>query len=62
MPKHDTAARRRSKRAGRETGCWVYIPGEQLEKAGFTKADPPPWYRAWAGRKATLLVQLYSEP
>jgi hypothetical protein len=59
--KHDQAARRRSKRKGRERGCWVYIPGEQLERAGIDPSGPPPFYRTWDGRKRTLLVQLYTE-
>ena len=59
--KHDQASRRRSKRNGRERGCWVYIPGEQLERAGISPSDPPPFYRTWDGRKRTLLVQLYTE-
>lgn len=59
---HDQGARRRSKRKGRERGCWVYIPGEQLERAGVDPRDVPPWYRTWDGRKRTVLVQLYTEP
>lgn len=57
--RHDSAARRRSKRAGRERGCWVYIPAEQLVGAGLNPHAEPPDYRVWAGRKRTLLVQLY---
>lgn len=62
--RHDQGARRRSVRKGRETGCWVYIPGEQLERAGFAaeRDAPPPWYRSWDGRKGTVLVQLYRAP
>lgn len=59
--RHDQAARRRSKRKGRERGCWVYIPGEQLERAGIDPRDEPPLYRTWDGRKRTILVQLYTE-
>lgn len=60
--RHDQGQRRTSKRKGRETGCWVYIPGEQLERAGFERGTPPPFYRTWDGRKRTILVQLYAEP
>lgn len=62
--RHDQAARRRAKRKGRETGCWLYIPGEQLSRSGFEAkvGAPPPWYRTWDGRKGTVLVQLYGEP
>lgn len=62
--RHDQGARRRAKRKGRETGCWIYIPGEQLERAGLAAQAGlrPPWYRTWDGRKRTVLVQLYTEP
>lgn len=59
--RYDHARRRRSKRAGRERGCWLYVPAEQLERAGFESYDPPPFYRTWAGRRATILVQLYRQ-
>lgn len=63
MPgRHDQAARRRSIRRGRETGCWVYVPGEQLERLGFPKGSERPWFRTWDGRKGTVLVQLYPKP
>lgn len=60
---HDPARRRRSVRKGRERGCWVYIPGEQVEAAGIAteRGSEPPFYRVWSGRKRTLLVQLYTE-
>lgn len=60
--KHDQAARRRAKRGGRETGCWLYIPGEQLQRLGFT--DELPYYRTWDGaaKRRVVLVQLYREP
>lgn len=59
--RHDPAERRRSKRAGRERGCWLYVPAESLAASGIDPYGPPPRYRAWAGRKRTLLVQLYPE-
>jgi hypothetical protein len=57
--RHDAAALRHSKRAGRERGCWVYVPAEQLVEAGLNPYDPAPDYRVWSGKKRTLLVQLY---
>lgn len=60
--RHDQAARRRAKRAGRERGCWLYIPAEQLERAGIDPRGPVPWFKTWDGRKGTILVQLYTEP
>jgi hypothetical protein len=61
--RHDQGARRRAVRRGRETGCWVYIPGEQLDRCGIPaeRGQPPPFYRTWDGRKRTVLVQLYEE-
>jgi hypothetical protein len=60
--RHDQAARRASKRKGRETGCWIYIPGEQLQRLGFVAGEPPPFYRTWdGGRQPRVLVNLYRE-
>jgi hypothetical protein len=59
--RYDQARRRRSVRKGRERGCWVYVPAEELVAAGLNPADPPPFYRLWA-RRRTLLVQWYVEP
>lgn len=60
--RYDPQARRLSKRGGRERGCWVYIAAEELERAGFVRADPPPLYKARAFRKGTVLVNLFREP
>ena len=59
--RYDHAARRKTLRRGRERGCWLYIPAEELRKVGFEPGEPPPFSRVWAGRKSTLLVQLYRE-
>jgi hypothetical protein len=48
-------------RRGRERGCWLYVPAEQIERAGIDVNGPPPTYRVWDGRKRTLLVQLYAD-
>jgi hypothetical protein len=58
---YDAAARRRTKRAGRERGWWLYVPAEVLEGAGIDPHDEPPRYRIWPGRRRTVLVQLYPE-
>lgn len=60
--RHDQGARRRSVRKGRERGCWVYIPAEQLQRSGIDPRGAPPYFRSWDGRKRTILVQLYTEP
>jgi hypothetical protein len=60
--KHDARARRRAQRRGRETGCWVYIPGESLGAAGYEPGEPAPFYRVWGGPRARYIVTLYREP
>lgn len=64
MPgRHDFAARRRGKRAGRERGCWLYIPAELLETAGIDPRGLVPWYRVWAAKdRPRFVVNLYREP
>lgn len=59
--RYDPQARRKSKRAGRERGCWIYIAATELERAGFTSDDPPPFYKAQAFRRGTCLVNLFRE-
>lgn len=59
--RHDTAERRQSIRKGREKGCSVYIPAEDLIAAGFDPADPPPFYRTFARHKRSVIVNLYRE-
>lgn len=58
----DLARRTQAKRSGREAGCWTYIPGELLLKAGYTKSDPPPFYRVWGGKRGRYVIVLYPEP
>jgi hypothetical protein len=59
--RYDAALRRRGQRKGRETGCWVYIPGEELEKAGRDPSLAPPFYRTWGTKRGVVLVRLYRE-
>jgi hypothetical protein len=59
--KYDAAARRRAQRRGRERGCWVFVPAEELRKAGHNPDDPPPFYRTWGTRSGGVLVRLYKE-
>ena len=42
---YDKAAWRQSVRNGRERGCWVYIPRDELQAAGISVEGPPPAYR-----------------
>jgi hypothetical protein len=57
----DSGLRRKAQRTGREKGCWVYIPAERLQAAGFADGSPVPHYRVWGGRRGSLLVTLYRE-
>jgi hypothetical protein len=60
--KYDSGARRRGVRKARERGCWVYVPAEELQKAGYGPDDPPPFYRTWGTARGGVLVRLYSKP
>lgn len=55
----DTAARRRSTRAGRRRGCYIYIPAVLLRELGIDPLGPTPDFKLWPGKKRTVLVQLY---
>jgi len=60
---YDPARRRRTVSRGRERGCWVYVPAEEIEKTSYGGQRPPPFYRLWAragGR--TIVVEFYAEP
>jgi hypothetical protein len=61
MPCYDRAKRRRTVRRGREKGCWLYVPAEELEKAGYDPGGPPPFYRVWASPRGSLRARLYRE-
>jgi hypothetical protein len=58
---HDYARRRRSLRKQREKGCSVYIPADDLAKAGIDPDGPPPFYRVWGAPRGSVLVRLYRE-
>lgn len=62
----DTAARKRAKRSGRETGCWTYIDGEQLQRAGFEPGGDVPYYLVTGAphskNTGRAIVNLYRAP
>ena len=58
---YDPGRRRRGVRRGRERGCWVYIPGAELEKAGYRPDEAPPFYRGWGGIRGGLTLRLSRE-
>lgn len=60
--RYDHAERRASKRTGRQRGCWLYVPADELEAAGFDPyTEPPPFYRVWGSSRGGLFVRLYRE-
>lgn len=59
--RYDHGVRRRAKRTGREKGCWLYIPAEQLDKTGHGTSTEPPFYRVWGAARGRLTIQLYRE-
>lgn len=62
MGSYDFARRRRGVRKGRERGCWVYIPQEELQAAERESAKDggAPFYRVWGSRRGVVL-RLYKE-
>lgn len=60
--RNDPAKRNRATRTARQKGCYIYIPADRLQAAGFPDGSPPPLYRVWGGRRGSLLVTLYREP
>ncbi len=62
---YDRARRKRSIRKGRERGCWVYVPLDELRAAGFA-GDEAPFYRtaghARSANAGSIIVSLYREP
>jgi len=61
--RYDPGLRRRGVRRGRERGCWVYIPADELEKTRIGAEGSTPYYRTHgrAGGR-TVLVELFREP
>lgn len=59
--KYDASARRRAQRAGRQKGCSVYVPAEELLKAGYDPDGDPPYYRVWGSSRGGLFIRLYRE-
>lgn len=57
--RYDHAQRRLSQRHGRERGCWVYIPAEELAKTGVALDGPTPWYRVWGSARGGIRIRLY---
>lgn len=59
--RHDHGLRRQSTRSGRMRGCYIYIPQEDLVKAGIDPAGPAPFYRTWGTSRGGVMVRLYTE-
>jgi hypothetical protein len=59
---YDPMRWRRTVSRGRERGCWVYVPAEELAKTSLGAERPPELYRV-AGRLGgrTVVVQFDRE-
>lgn len=57
---YDHARRRRAQRKGREQGCTLYIPAEELAKAGFEPGGELPFYRVWGSPRGGMF-KLYKD-
>ncbi len=60
---YDPAEPRRALRHQRQRGCMVYIPAEELARAGVSPEDGPPQYlvRGW-GKRRVIVHLLEGEP
>ena len=62
---YDPARRRKATKAGRQAGCQVYIPRDELLAAGLDP-DEPIYYRTVGYKRSarghTVIVTLYTEP
>jgi hypothetical protein len=56
--RHDSEARRKSQRHGRQKGITITIAAAELRRAGIDPDGPAPEYRVFPGKKADGGVQL----
>jgi hypothetical protein len=59
--RYDAQLRRQSTRGGRDRGCRVYVPAEELLKAGIDLDGPAPFYRVWGSKGGSAMIRLYRE-
>lgn len=57
--KYDAGKRRRAVRAARQRGVSIYIPADELRKAGIDPDGPRPWYRVWGSKSGGFFGRLY---
>jgi hypothetical protein len=60
MPSYDPRAWRRSARQGRERGCHIYIPAEELLKLRADLGDRPPVYRITHVRTKEIYIEFHA--
>lgn len=60
--RYDSGLRRQTQRRGRERGCWLYLPAEELVAAGIDPYGPAPFYRTWGTVRGGVFVRLYAKP
>jgi hypothetical protein len=56
--RHDSEARRKAQRHGRQKGITITIAAAELRRAGIDPDGPVPEYRVFPGKKADGGVQL----
>lgn len=61
MRRYDYAERKRAHRRGREKGCHVYIPAEELRKSPIGETWPL-FYRIFGGARGRFVIVFYTEP
>ena len=64
--RYDPGERKKATRKQRERGCSVYISVEELEAAGFSRDEPPPFYRVHGHKRSanagSVIISLYRTP
>ncbi|HWE82788.1 MAG TPA: hypothetical protein VG265_14150 [Gaiellaceae bacterium] len=58
---YDRVRRRRAQRKQREKGVSLYVPAEELVRAGIDPDGPEPFYRVWGVPGGRVLVNFYDE-
>lgn len=61
VTRYDPGRARRAVRQGKERGVRVYIPADELRKAGIDPHGAIPTYKVWGRRSGSVLVRLYSD-
>lgn len=61
VTRYDPGKARLAQRWGKERGVRVFIPADELRKAGIDPDGPVPTYKVWGRRSGSVLVRLYRD-